>query len=81
MAYETSNPIKKISQAGDSNSIWYYNDGDAITLIDDDDYFLSAYPELNAGDIILVVSGSNTVVDGLLVTASSSSTVTTALLA
>ena len=81
MAYETSNPIKKISQAGDSNSIWYYNDGDAITLIDDDDYFLSAYPELNAGDIILVVSGSNTVVDGLLVTASSSATVTTALLA
>ena len=81
MAYETSNPIKKISQAGDSNSIWYYNDGDAITLIDDVDYCLSAYPELNAGDIILVVSGSNTVVDGLLVTASSSSTVTTALLA
>lgn len=81
MAYETSNPIKKISQAGDSNSIWYYNDGDAITLIDDADYFLSAYPELNAGDIILVVSGSNTVVDGLLVTASSSATVTTALLA
>ena len=53
----------------------------SITLIDDDDYFLSAYPELKAGDIILVVSGSNTVVDGLLVTASSSSTVTTALLA
>jgi len=81
MAYETSNPIKKISQAGDSNSIWYYNDGDAITSIDDADYFLSAYAELNAGDIILVVSSSNTVVDGLVVTASSSSTVTTALLA
>jgi hypothetical protein len=81
MAYEASNPIKKISQAGAGNSIWYYNDGDAISLIDDANYFLSANPELKAGDIILVVSGSNTVVDGLLVTASSSATVTTALLA
>ena len=81
MAYETSNPIKKISQAGAGNAIWYYNDGDAIGTIDDTDYFILAYKELSAGDIILVVSGSNTVVDGLLVTASSSSTVTTALLA
>lgn len=81
MAYEAANPVKKISQAGAGNSIWYYNDGDAITSIDDADYFLSAYKELSAGDIILVVSSSNTVVDGLLVTASSSTTVTTALLA
>ena len=81
MAYETSNPIKKISQAGAGNAIWYYNDGDAIGTIDDADYFILAYKELSAGDIILVVSSSNTVVDGLLVTASSSSTVTTALLA
>ena len=39
MAYATSNPIKKISQMGDSNSLWYYTDGDAIGTIDDADYF------------------------------------------
>ena len=33
MAYETSNPIKKIGQAGDTNSLWYYTDGDAIATI------------------------------------------------
>ncbi len=82
MAYETSNPLKKISQMGDSNSLWYYSDGDAITLIDDADYFLSATGDLNAGDVIIVNSGgSNAVVDILIVSAATSSTVTTALLA
>jgi len=82
MAYETSNPIKKISQMGDSNSLWYYSDGDAITLIDDADYFLSATGDLNAGDVIIVNSGgANAVVDILIVSAATSATVTTALLA
>ena len=56
MAYATSNPIKKISQMGDSNSMWYYSDGDAIGTIDDADYFLSATGDLNAGDVIIVNS-------------------------
>jgi|TARA_R100001198_G_scaffold82309_1_gene55423 hypothetical protein len=82
MAYATSNPIKKISQMGDSNSLWYYSDGDAIGTIDDADYFLSATGDLNAGDVIIVNSGgSNGVVDILIVSAATSSTVTTALLA
>jgi|TARA_E500000318_G_scaffold62343_1_gene57731 hypothetical protein len=82
MAYATSNPLKKISQMGDSNSLWYYSDGDAIGTIDDADYFLSATGDLNAGDVIIVNSGgSNGVVDILIVSAATSSTVTTALLA
>ncbi|BAQ86737.1 hypothetical protein [uncultured Mediterranean phage uvMED] len=82
MAYATSNPIKKISQMGDSNSLWYYSDGDAIGTIDDADYFLTATGDLNAGDVIIVNSGgSNGVVDILIVSAATSSTVTTALLA
>ena len=68
MAYETSNPVKKISQMGDSNSMWYYTDGDAIGTIDNDDYFLADYLQLTAGDIIIVNSGgSNAVVDILIV--------------
>ena len=82
MAYATSNPLKKISQMGDSNSLWYYSDGDAIGTIDDADYFLSATGDLNAGDVIIVNSGgSNGVVDILIVSAATSSTVTTAILA
>ena len=68
MAYETSNPVRKISQMGDSNSMWYYTDGDAIGTIDNDDYFLADYLLLAAGDIIIVNSGgSNAVVDILIV--------------
>jgi hypothetical protein len=82
MAYATSNPIKKISQMGASNSLWYYTDGDAIGTIDNADYFLADYANLTAGDIIFINSGgSNAVVDILIVSASTSSTVTTVLLA
>ena len=81
MAYATSNPIKKISQMGDSNSLWYYADGDAIGTIDDNEYFLASTGDLNAGDVIIVNSGgSNGVVDSLIVSAATASTVTTALL-
>ena len=68
MAYSTDNPLKKISQMGDSNSMWYYTDGDAIGTIDDDNYFIDDYLLLTAGDIIIVNSGgSNAVVDILIV--------------
>ena len=68
MAYALANPVKKISQMGDSNSMWYYTDGDAIGTIDDDNYFILSYRELTAGDIIIVNSGgSNAVVDILIV--------------
>ena len=82
MAYEISNPLKKATQMGDTNSLWSYTEGDAITLIDDADYFILANEELTAGDVIIVNSGgANAVVDILIVSASSSSTVTTVLLA
>ena len=68
MAYALDIPVKKISQMGPSNSLWYYTDGDAIGTIDDDDYFILSHKELKAGDIIFVNSGgSNAVVDILIV--------------
>ena len=68
MAYETTNPVKKIAQMGASNALWYYSDGDAIGTIDNDDYFLADYKLLTAGDIIIVNSGgSNAVADILIV--------------
>ena len=68
MAYALANPVKKACQLGDTNSLWYYTDGDAIGTIDDDNYFLLSHAELKAGDIIIVNSGgSNAVVDTLIV--------------
>tara|TARA_R100001230_G_scaffold20341_1_gene10497 strand:+ start:370 stop:618 length:249 start_codon:yes stop_codon:yes gene_type:complete len=81
MAYALANPIKKISQMGDTNSMWYYADGDAIGTIDDNEYFLLSTTELTAGDVIIVNSGgSNAVVDMLIVTTASATQVRTALL-
>ena len=80
MAYALDNPIKKISQMGDTNSMWYYADGDAIGTIDDNEYFLLSTTELTAGDVIIVNSGgSNGVVDMLIVTTASATQVRTAL--
>ncbi len=66
---------------GDTNSMWYYTDGDAIGTIDDNEYFLASQADLTAGDVIIVNSGgSNAVVDMLIVTTSSTTQVRTALL-
>lgn len=82
MAYALDNPVKKATQMGDTNSLWYYTDGDAIGTIDNADYFLLSNADLTAGDVIIVNSGgSNAVVDILIVSASSASTVTTVILA
>ena len=82
MAYALANPIKKISQMGDTNSMWYYADGAAIGTIDDNEYFLLSTTELTAGDVIIVNSGgSNCVVDMVIVTTASATQVRTALLA
>ena len=67
MAYAIDNPVKKISQMGPSNSLWYYTDGDAIGTIDDDNYFILSHAELKVGDIIFVNSGGNAAVDILMV--------------
>ena len=68
MAYAIANPVKKACQLGDSNSLWYYTDGDAIGDIDNDDYFIADYNNFAVGDIIIVNSGDNAAVDILLVT-------------
>ena len=39
MAYALDNPVKKITQAGDSNSIFYYTDGDATSTVVGSGYF------------------------------------------
>jgi len=57
MAYETSNPIKKIAEAG-GNSVFFYTDGDAISVIAGSGYFNSATNELKENDVIICV-GSN----------------------
>ena len=46
MAYETSNPIKKIAEAG-GNSVFFYTDGDAIATIAASGYFNSATEPAN----------------------------------
>lgn len=67
---------------GDTSSMWYYADGDAIGTIDDNEYFLASQADLTAGDVIIVNSGgSNGVVDMLIVTTSTATQVRTALLA
>tara|TARA_R100000789_G_scaffold10024_1_gene13807 strand:- start:103 stop:354 length:252 start_codon:yes stop_codon:yes gene_type:complete len=68
MAYAITNPVKKVAQMGDTNSLWYYTDGDAIGTIVAADYFILSYLELKAGDVILVNSGgSNGVIDTVIV--------------
>ena len=68
MAYAIDNPVKKVSQMGASNSLWYYTDGDAIGTIVADDYFILSHAELKAGDVIMVSSGgANAVMDTIIV--------------
>jgi len=78
MAYETSNPIKKIAEAG-GNSVFFYTDGDAIATIAGSGYFNSATNELKENDVIIVVgnNGAAQTVDVVVVTsATGASTVT-----
>lgn len=78
MAYETSNPIKKIAEAG-GNSVFFYTDGDAIATIAASGYFNSATNELKENDVIIVVgnNGAAQTVDVVVVTsATGASTVT-----
>ncbi|ANS04056.1 hypothetical protein [uncultured Mediterranean phage uvDeep-CGR2-KM21-C368] len=84
MAYATSNPIKKVAQMGDANSLWFYTDGDATSAIVASGYFNSSYSEFKQGDMILVAAGvGGTMESDLLVVSSATgaTTVTTAKLA
>lgn len=75
MAYETSNPIKKIAGGvGGAIGVWSYEDGDNLAVIDGSGYFNAESARLKVGDRIkavagdgygtfVVVSNSNGVVD------------------
>ena len=79
MAYATSNPIKKIAQGGDGNSIWYYVDGDAVGTIVGSGYFNSEYQNLKENDVILCVgaAGGTETVDLLVVSSATGATTVT----
>ena len=83
MAYEAANPIAKVAQMG-ANSLWYYSDGDATSVIVGSGYFTSATAELKQFDMILTVgtNGGTAESDLLVVTsATGAATVTTTKLA
>jgi hypothetical protein len=84
MAYALANPIKKISQAGDSNSIWFYTDGDAKATVVASGYFDLSYAEVSKGDVILcsIGVGGTHEIDVITVTSETgATTVTTVALA
>lgn len=68
MAYATSNPIRKIAEAG-GNSVFFYSSADAIVTIAASGYFNSATNELKENDVILCVgsTGGTQTVDILVI--------------
>lgn len=70
MAYATSNPPARIGGNFGGNSVWYYNDGDAIATILGADYFSDGDDlGMTVGDIVLCYSSGDTVPYTLAVTA------------
>lgn len=58
MAYETSNPVKRV--AGGLNgapTFWAYEDGDTAATIDGSGYFNAEAARLKVGDWVFVNSG------------------------
>jgi len=58
MAYELSNPVRRIGPQGSGNSLWMYVDGDALATIDGADYFLLDIDKLKVGDVIIAVGNA-----------------------
>ncbi len=84
MAYALANPVKKVSQMGDSNNLWYYTDGDATSAIVGSGYFNLSFEGFSQNDMILVcaTNGGTAESDLLIVSsASGATTVTTTKLA
>lgn len=84
MAYALANPVKKVSQMGDSNNLWYYTDGDATSSIVASGYFNLSFEGFSQNDMILVcaTNGGTAESDLLIVSsASGAATVTTTKLA
>ena len=82
MAYETSNPIKKVAQMGDANSLWFYSDDEATSAIVASGYFSAESSQLKKGDLILLAATNQTEADILVVSSATAATpVTTVKLA
>tara|TARA_R110002072_G_scaffold239465_1_gene397431 strand:+ start:148 stop:402 length:255 start_codon:yes stop_codon:yes gene_type:complete len=84
MAYALANPVKKVSQMGDSNNLWYYTDGDATSAIVGSGYFNLSAENFSKNDMILVcATNAGTAESDLLIvtSASGAATVTTTKLA
>ena len=84
MAYALANPVKKVSQMGDSNNLWYYTDGDATSAIVASGYFNLSAENFSKNDMILVcATNAGTAESDLLIvtSASGATTVTTTKLA
>jgi hypothetical protein len=79
MAYALANPVKKVSQMGDSNNLWYYTDGDATSVIVGSGYFNLSSENFSKDDMILVVgtNGGTAESDLLIVTSASGAAVVT----
>jgi hypothetical protein len=64
MAYELANPIKRIAGGiGGAPTLWFYEDGDALTAADASGYFNLDAARLKVGDRIFmnaVIGGSVT---------------------
>jgi len=58
MAYAVTNPIQRIGPQGYGNTIWYYVDGDALSVIDGADYFVLEVGRMKVGDIVLAVGNA-----------------------
>ena len=80
MARAAANPLQKVAQMGAANSLWYYTDGDATSVIVGSGYFNAAYAEVKKGDMILVcATNAGTAESDLLIVSSATgaTTVTT----
>jgi hypothetical protein len=53
MAYVDAN-LHRVAELGNGKSLWCYHTTDAVTNVDDADYFLLAIGKLKVGDIIIV---------------------------
>jgi hypothetical protein len=58
MAYELSNPVRRLGPQGAGKAVWFYNDGDTLATIDGADYFLLDVDKLKVGDIIFAVGNA-----------------------
>jgi len=76
MAYALANPIQKVAQMG-ANSLWYYADGDATSVIVGSGYFNLSYPEVKQFDMILTVGTNGGTAESDLLIVSSATGATT----